>query len=188
MDNKHLTELLNIGQAELSPDQQHDIEEVYQQLKNIARVQRFKLHGPGKVSGQSSGLNTTALVNESWLKTHSKHKTFSNRDHFFAYCALAMRHILLDQARRNKLVTYVDDEQALDGHPVYKQSDFLLDLESQLERLGEFSPRLEKVFTYRFFGDMSFDSIAAVMQLSDRTVLREWKKARAMLAVALERT
>jgi len=178
MDDKAITQLLNVDQAALSPDQQHDIEKVYQQLKKIARVQRFKI--------QSHGLNTTALVNEAWVKTHSGQKTFSNRDHFFAYCALAMRHILLDQARRNKLITFVDDEQALDGHPVYKQSDYLLDLEQQLERLGKFSPRLEKVFTYRFFGDMPFESIAAVLSISDRTVLREWKKAKTMLAAAMK--
>lgn len=177
MDAPDLTELINTNQDKLSADQQHDIEAVYNQLKQIARVQRFKI--------SNHGLNTTSLVNEAWLKTHAGNRTFNDRRHFFAYCALAMRHILLDQARRNKLLTYVDDESALDGQPVYRQSDFLLDLERQLLRLGKYSKRLEQIFTLKFYGEMTFDDISDYLKISRRTAIRDWKKAQAMLSVAL---
>lgn len=177
MDERNLTELINSDQSELVQDQQHDLQEVYARLRKIARIQRFKI--------QNRGLQTTALVNEAWLKTQAGRKTFKDRSHFFAYCALAMRHILIDQARRNKLITYVSDERELDGQPTYLQSDYLLDLEEQLNRLAEYSPRLEKIFTCRFYGEMPFEDIGSVLDISRRTVIRDWKKARTMLAVAM---
>ncbi|WP_154224268.1 sigma-70 family RNA polymerase sigma factor [Marinicella rhabdoformis] len=176
MDYAQLTQALNNQDNPLSVEQQHDIEATYNHLKRIARSQRFKVKG--------TGLNTTALVNEAWIKSQ-KAKSFNDQNHFFAYCALAMRHILLNEAKKHRLVTYVDHEIETD-QPLLKQSDSLLDLERHLIKLKAFSPRLEQVFTYKFFGDMDFDVIAEVMNLSERTVFRDWKKAKAMLAVAME--
>lgn len=177
MDSANLTQLLNNSNTALTHEQQHDIEAVYQRLKEIARTQRFKIKG--------TGINTTALVNEAWLKSQKQAKTFNDRNHFFAYSALAMRHILLNEAKKNQLITYVDNVE-LNEQSVFKESGFLLDLEKQLERLKAFDEKLEQVFTYKFFGDMEFVDIADVMQVSERTVFRSWKKARAMLAVALK--
>ncbi|MCX7553219.1 ECF-type sigma factor [Marinicella sp. S1101] len=176
MDSSNLTQFLNSDQSALSAAQQQDMQAVYQRLKEIARSQRFKIKG--------SGINTTALVNEAWLKSQRNNKTFNDRNHFFAYAALAMRHILLNQAKKNRLITFVDPQQSCD-QPVYKESTYLLDLEQQLVRLKAFDEKLEQVFTYKFFGDMEFADIAAVMEVSERTVFRNWKKARAMLAVAM---
>lgn len=177
MDSANLTQLLNNKQSALTNEQQHDIEAVYQRLKEIARTQRFKIKG--------TGINTTALVNEAWLKSQNQSKTFNDRNHFFAYSALAMRHILLNEAKKNQLITYVDDSGFAE-QPVFKESSYLLDLEKQLIKLKAFDESLEQVFTYKFFGDMEFSDIAEVMQVSERTVFRNWKKARAMLAVALQ--
>ncbi|MFK8012058.1 MAG: ECF-type sigma factor [Marinicellaceae bacterium] len=177
MDYANLTQLLNDDQSALNTEQQHDIDAVYHRLKEIARTQRFKIKG--------TGINTTALVNEAWLKNQKQDKTFKSRNHFFAYSALAMRHILINEAKRNKLITYVDDTQYAEK-PVFKESSYLLDLEKQLAKLKIFDDKLEQVFTYKFFGDMEFSEIANVMQVSERTVFRNWKKARAMLAVALQ--
>jgi RNA polymerase sigma factor (TIGR02999 family) len=177
MDSKHLTQLLNKDQSGLTGQQQHDIEAVYQRLKEIARTQRFKVKG--------TGINTTALVNEAWLKSQNQNKTFNDRNHFFAYSALAMRHILLNEAKKNKLITYVD-AQSYTEQPVFKDSTYLLDLEKQLIKLKAFDQNIEQVFTYKYFGDMDFADIAEVMDVSERTVFRNWKKARAMLAVAMQ--
>lgn len=177
MDSRHLTQLLNKDQSGLTGQQQHDIEAVYQRLKEIARTQRFKVKG--------TGINTTALVNEAWLKSQNQNKTFNDRNHFFAYSALAMRHILLNEAKKNKLITYVD-AQSYTEQPVFKDSTYLLDLEKQLIKLKAFDQNIEQVFTYKYFGDMDFADIAEVMDVSERTVFRNWKKARAMLAVAMQ--
>jgi len=177
MDSAQLTQLLNNDQSALNDQQQQDIAAVYQRLKEIAKIQRIKIKG--------SSLNTTALVNEAWLKSQQNNKTFNDRNHFFAYSALAMRHILLNEAKKNRLLTFVDQPDEL-SQKVIKESDYLIDLENALTRLKAFNPSLEQVFTFKFFGDMEFSDIAEVMNVSERTVFRNWKKARAMLAVAMQ--
>lgn len=178
MELSDLTQILNNNNKNLSAGQQKDMDLIYGKLKQIAKSQRLKI--------KTNGLNTTALVNEAWLKTKDTDKTFNDRNHFFAYCSIAMRHILINQAKKNKLVTYVDDIELVQ-QKIYQQSDYLLELERQLKKLKKFSPRLEQIFTYRFFGDMDFDSIANLLKMSERTVLRDWKKARIMLSVAMEK-
>jgi len=179
MDVNNFTQLLNSEQNDLSPSQQKDMESIYQQLKNIAKSQKFKIN--------VEGLNTTSLVNEAWLKTKDTNKLFNDRNHFYAYCAITMRHILINQARKNKLITFTDDDEKLSQKEVYYQSDYLLDLERQLNKLKNFSPRLEKIFTYRFFAEMEFSSIAELLNTSERTILRDWKKAKVMLSIAIGR-
>ncbi len=174
MDGLPITEIVNTDPATLSPEQQRTMEDVYRQLKSVARGQRFRVHG--------RKIDTTALVHEAWLKYRDKPAAFNDRNHFFAYCALAMRHILYNQARRNRLVTFVDEADAPEQPSVRDQSEFLIDLERQLQALRDYSPRLEKVFTYRFFGDMTLDEVADVLEVSKRTAIRDWKKAQAMLA------
>ncbi len=176
MDGLPITEIVNMDPASLTPEQQRTMEDVYQQLKSVARGQRFRVHG--------RKIDTTALVHEAWLKHREKPTAFNDRNHFYAYCALAMRHILYNQARRNRLVTFVDEASAPEQHAVQDQSEFLIDLERQLRALRDYSPRLEKVFTYRFFGDMTLDEVADVLTVSKRTAIRDWKKAQAMLAAA----
>ena len=178
MDAEHITRLLNEDDWDLDAGELRQMDEVYQQLKRIARIQRVKV--------RVDGFNTTALVNEAWLKSQNARSAFKDRSHFYAYCALAMRHILLNQARRHKLVTYVDDDRALDRQPVYQQSEYLLELERMLQSLREYSARLERVFTFKFFGDMTFTDIATVLEISERTAKRDFKKAQAMLAAAME--
>ena len=141
MDTSGLTQLLNSNSQGLSSGQQNDMDMVYRKLKQIAKSQRFKI--------KNNGINTTELVNEAWLVTKGGNKTFNDRNHFFAYCSIAMRHILIQQARKNRLLTYVDNDK-LEEHIVYKQSDYLLELERQLIKLKAFSPRLEQIFTYKF--------------------------------------
>ena len=67
MDISNFTQLLNSDQQELTPSQQKGMEHIYHQLKNIAKSQKFKI--------KVNGLNTTALVNETWLKTKDTKKT-----------------------------------------------------------------------------------------------------------------
>lgn len=177
MDISNFTQLLNSDQQELTPSQQKGMEHIYHQLKNIAKSQKFKI--------KVNGLNTTALVNETWLKTKDTKKLFNDRNHFFAYCAIAMRHILINQARKNKLIIYVDNNDGLLQKEAYYQSEYLLDLERQLIKLKKFSSRLEQIFTYRFFAEMEFSSIAEHLNISERTIIRDWKKARVMLSVAM---
>ncbi len=179
MHINNFTQLLNSNQKNLSPEQESDMNDIYQKLKSIAKSQKFKI--------KTNGLNTTALVNEAWLKTKGNNKLFNDRNHFFAYCSIAMRHILINQSRKNKLITYIEDNQDILQQDIYQQSDYLLDLERQLKKLKLFSPRLEQIFTYRFYGEMEFNDIAELFQISERTIIRDWKKARTMLSIAMKR-
>ena len=177
MVNAEITKLLNNHDSEFSQSQQHDIAAVYQHLKNIARSQRLKI--------RDSSLNTTALVNEAWIKSNKQSKSFTDRQHFFAYCALAMRHILLNEAKRNQIITFVEYSDDTD-QATFKESDYLIELDIQLKKLKSFNYRLEQVFTFKFFGDMEFDDIATVLNVSERTVFRDWQKAKTMLAAAMQ--
>lgn len=176
MLNVEITSLLNQDSSDFSENQQHEIASVYQHLKQIARGQRLKIKG--------SSLNTTALVNEAWVKTHKQSKIFTDRKHFFAYCALAMRHILLNEAKHNQIITFVEYDDELKPTS-FNESDYLLELDLQLRKLKSYNSRLEQVFTFKYFGDMEFSDIAEVLDLSERTVFRDWQKAKTMLAAAL---
>ena len=172
-----ITRLLNQDSSDFSENQQHEIASVYQQLKKIAKGQRYNV--------KDSGFNTTALVNEAWVKTHKQSKKFTNRNHFFAYCALAMRHILLNEAKHNQIITFVEYNDELKPS-TFNESDYLIELDLQLRKLKSFSPRLEQVFTFKYFGDMEFNDIATVLDMSERTVFRDWQKAKTMLAAAMQ--
>ena len=177
MEMQELTQLLNRQGSDMTAEHQKMLEMVYQQLKKIAKSQKFK------VSQQE--LNTTALVNEAWIKLNKNNKNFTNRNHFFATSALAMRHILLNQAKKQAsrgISQPLEDDSLVDSAT---EALWLLDLEKQLQQLAEYSKRLEEVFVYRYFGGMKIEEIAELMSLSKRTVNRDWKKAKLMLSVAL---
>lgn len=178
MDPSQLTQLLNTDNRLLSAAQQKQLEGVYFHLKKIAHSQKFKV--------SKHELNTTALVNEAWIKLNHKDRTFNDRNHFFATSALAMRQILLNQAQKvaNR---GEDDTQEVDELVADKsEALWLIDLENQLKKIGQFSKRIETVFVYKYFGGMSIDEIAQNLDISPRTVDREWKKAKLMMSLALE--
>ncbi|TDR14641.1 sigma-70 family RNA polymerase sigma factor [Marinicella litoralis] len=178
MDQKQLTQLLNTDNRQLSKAQQQQLESVYFQLKKIAHSQKFKV--------QKHGLNTTALVNEAWIKLNHKDRVFNDRNHFFATSALAMRQILLNQAEKvaNR---GEDDTQEVEELLVDRtEAIWLIDLEHQLTKMGQYSDRLETVFVYKYFGGMSIEEIANSLEVSPRTIDRCWKKAKLMMSLALE--
>lgn len=172
-----LTQIINLDNEALSQDDQDALALVYQQLKKIAQSQKFKV--------SQHELNTTALVNEAWLKLFKNKKLFNDRNHFYATSALAMRHILLNQAK--KYVNQVQHQTWGDEVQLEQQSEalWLLDLERHLQNLAAYSPRLEQIFVCRYFGGMKIDEIASSMALSKRTVDRDWKKAKMMLSLAM---
>ncbi|NNE69530.1 MAG: sigma-70 family RNA polymerase sigma factor [Rhodothermales bacterium] len=157
---------------------------VYDELRAMAHRQ-LRFRKPGET------INTTGLVHEAYLKLFSRSDTtWNDRVHFFAVTAKAMRQILVDYARasraqkrggdahRTELVSGVlyEDARSLD----------LLDLEEALVRLGELNPRLAQIVEMRFYGGMSVEEIATALELSSRTVDRDWFKAKSFLYLALK--
>ena len=178
MDPKQLTQLLNTENSQLSFEQQQALESVYFQLKKIAHSQKYKVH--------NHELNTTALVNEAWIKLKGKDRCFNDRNHFFATSAMAMRQILLNQAQ--KVASRAEEDQFEVEDMVSDRSEaiWLLDLEQQLIKMGQYNSRLEEVFVYRYFGGMTIEEIATTLDASPRTIDRDWKKAKLMMTVALK--
>jgi RNA polymerase sigma factor (TIGR02999 family) len=177
MDTKYLTQLLNTDNRQLTTHQQKQLESVYYQLKKIAHSQKFKVH--------KHELNTTAIVNEAWIKLNNKDRVFNDRSHFFATSALAMRQILLNQAE--KVANRAEDiTEEIDGMVDKSEAIWLIDLEKQLTKMGQYSSRLETVFVYKYFGGMTIEEIGTALKTSPRTIDRDWKKAKLMMSLALE--
>jgi RNA polymerase sigma factor (TIGR02999 family) len=136
-------------------------------------------------------MDTTSLVHESYLKLVSADRlTPGDRVHFLAYAATVMRSIIVDAARSKQaerrgggaehvtLNTEIGDAHAA-------PEDEIINVHGALEQLARLDERLGKVVEMRYFGGMNDAEIAEVLGLTDRTVRRDWEKARLLLAHAL---
>ena len=131
-------------------------------------------------------LQTTALINEAYIRLIGwDNVQWQNRAHFFAVAAQLMRRILVDiaRARLGPRRGGGAAETTLDEAFVFRpdKSRDLLQLDEALTTLAEMDPRKSRIVELRFFGGLSVEETAAVLQISDRTVLREWNLARAWL-------
>jgi RNA polymerase sigma factor (TIGR02999 family) len=131
-------------------------------------------------------LQTTALINEAYLRLIGwKDVRWQTRAHFFAVASQLMRRILVDIARARDGPRRGGGtvETTLDEAMVFKpeRPRDLIALDEALTGLAEIDPRKSRIVELRFFGGLSVDETAMVLQLSDRTVLREWNLAKAWL-------
>lgn len=131
-------------------------------------------------------LQPTALINEALMRMHAPSETpFRNRSHFLAAAAQAMRHLLIDHARKknaDKRFDPADRVTLIEGAVSGGREDLdVLALEEALARLKAVSPRQEQIVTLRYFGGMSQDEVAEVLGVSVPTVARDWRVARMLL-------
>jgi RNA polymerase sigma factor (TIGR02999 family) len=162
---------------------------LYRELRDVAHRARA---ARGKGRRGDSTFTTTALVNEVYLKlVDQTHANWRDRAHFLAIAAVAVRHILVDRAkarlahkRGGNSVRVSLDDQLLN---VDDDAARLLELHDALEALAELEPRLARVVEYRFFGGLSEEEIADVLDVTVRTVQRDWAKARLLLRRELSR-
>ena len=156
---------------------------VYDELRDIARRQ-LSAHAPGNT------LSATGLVHEAYLKLLDQQRvTWRDRGHFVALASVAMRHVLVDRARARLADKRGGDRQriTLDSELVASvdQPETLLQLNDAIEWLAQVEPRLARVVDCRFFGGMTDDEIAEALDVTRRTVQRDWLKARLLLRHAL---
>jgi RNA polymerase sigma factor (TIGR02999 family) len=156
----------------------------YEELRRLAAT----------ISGEEGRgtLNPTALANEAWLKlAASPQLRWSSQLHFKRIAARAMRQVLVEAARRRSaskrggaasLVTF--DEDAADCNADARQ---LLAIDEALHDLARVSPRQAQMVESRFFGGMDIPETARLLQVSEATVQRDWRAARAWLARELRR-
>lgn len=162
---------------------------VYAELRRLARWQRGR-------AGGAPTLSTTMLVHETYLKLAESEKlSVRDRAHFFALAARAMRQVLLDAARRRLRdkrgggeVHVPIEVLVLEGREprAPMRAAELVALDAALERLAEADERLARLVEWRFFAGRSEEEIGAFLGVSERTVRRDWRKARAFLYRELE--
>ena len=157
-------------------------ERVYPQLRGLAHRVRNGRNG--------ETLNTTALANEAYLKlAGGRTVDWNGRAHFFAVAARAMRQILVDRARRSGAakrgggLAEVSLAEGMLAAPI--RADELLELDRALDRLASFEPRRAAVVEHRYFAGLTTEETAVVLGVSTATVERDWRAARAWLAVHL---
>ncbi|WP_256646051.1 ECF-type sigma factor [Thermomonas paludicola] len=160
---------------------------LYQELHGMARRQ---------LAGQQHGhtLDATALVHEAYLKLIGRgagSAQFDDRAHFFAYAASAMRSVIVDYARQRlaqkrggDLHRVTELPENLEGG--LRMDEDMLGLDTALTRLAAVDPRLTQVVELRYFAGLSELEIAALMQRSERSVRRDWQKARLFLLASLQ--
>jgi RNA polymerase sigma-70 factor (ECF subfamily) len=131
-------------------------------------------------------LQTTALVNEAWVRLINwQDASWQNRAHFIGLAAQLMRRVLVDEARRRQAQKYGADalhvSLANAEGSAHKKGTDLVALDDALSELATFDERQSKIIELRFFGGLSLEETASAMKISARTVQREWSLARAWL-------
>lgn len=152
---------------------------VYDELRRIAHryVQRER-------AGHT--LQTSALVNEAYLRLAGQQDvSWQNRAHFFAVTAQTMRHLLIDHARRRRYAKHGGELQQVpidDASQMSMQrATELIALEQALDELATLDQRKSRVVELRYFGGLSLEETAEVMNVSLMTVRRDWRAAKAWL-------
>ncbi len=152
---------------------------VYDQLHRIARQQ---LHG----ERPNHTLQPTSLVSELYLRLNLSAVEWADRAHLYAVAAKNMRRIIIDEARARAAQRRPPATRRVELRDVIvwsedHSSEFLA-LNEALERLAEFDPRQSQIVELKFFAGLTVEEIASVLELSDRTVKRDWSLARAWLS------
>lgn len=156
---------------------------LYRELRGMARRQLAGQYG--------QTLDATALVHEAYLKLAGRSGThFDDRAHFFAYAASAMRSVVVDYARQRMarkrggdLHRVTDLPEDLEGG--LRLDDDMLALDVALQQLAKVDERLARVVELRYFAGLAEQEIATLMQRSERSIRRDWQKARMFLMAAL---
>ena len=153
---------------------------VYQELRGLARRRL-------RSERQAHTLSTTGLVNEAYLKfSQQKQIAVDNRAEFFAFAGECMRRVLVDYARAHRAskrgggqpgVAFYDIEGLLSD----EQAQEVTDVDLALEKLKDIFPRGVEVLQYRLFGGLTLDETALALEVSKKTVQRDWTAAIAWL-------
>ena len=155
---------------------------VYDTLRRIARYQ---------LRGERAGhtLETTALINEAYLKLVDQSVSWENRAHFFGIAARLMRQLLVDYARARQRLKRGGDLQQISitaaGGLAEERAIDLLALDEALRTLTEVDPQSSHIVELRFFGGLTIEETAQVLGVSTPTVERGWRAARAWLQTEL---
>jgi len=162
------------------PTQGDAIAELYAELRRLAQTH---------VGNEAITLQATVLVNETYLRLRDRFE-WKGRAAFLSLASTAMRHIVVEHARRKRAEKRPPAEKALDFEAIvarYEENAHgLIALDAALEKLGEFDPALVRLVELRFFGGRSMDEIAEILGISPRQAARWWNTARGFLRRELD--
>ena len=158
---------------------------LYDDLRRIA-------HSRLAASGPQTLLNTGALVHEAYLRFQKADRiALNDREHFLAYAASTLRSVVVDFVRKRSAERRGGDllQVTLDTNMADRlvaSDDEILDVHEALDALAEVDPRLVRVVEMRYFAGLTEVEIAAALDVTERTVRRDWEKARVLLAAMLK--
>lgn len=156
----------------------------YSELRKLARSRL-------REGGRNTFLDTTALVHESYLRfLNSGHLKSEDRRAFFGYASRVMRSVIIDSIRERQAERHGGDHQRLTLSTQLLEdqngeNEDVLRVDEALDTLAQVEPRLAKVVEMRYFGGYTEAEIAEALELTERTVRRDWDKARLLLTAIL---
>ncbi len=161
---------------------------LYDELRHLAR-------GVLRRQGRGSRDQATSLVHKAYLRLLGSQVEWSDRRHFFAIAARAMRFVLVDEARRQlskkrgegETLT-LDSPLAQVADPLDHRPEEVLAVHHALAKLAEIRPRHEKLVELRYFSGLSVKETANILEVTPRTVVRDWKTVRVWLHGELQDT
>ena len=158
----------------------------YSELRRLARTRLA-------AGGRYTLLDTTALVHESFLRLQcAGNLRVNDGEHFLAYATKTMRSVVVDYARRRKAERHGGGAahtslNSVHAEEISASDDEILEVHEALEVLAGVDPRLVQVVEMRYFGGLTDVEIGQALGVTDRTVRRDWERARLLLAGILGR-
>lgn len=158
---------------------------MYQELHQLA-------HRRLQASPRRNSLETTGLVHESYLRfLKAGRLRLTDRAHFLSYSSRVMRSIIVDLVRKHRAERHGGSALQVTlntkvANEVDASEEQIIRIHEALEDLGKVEPRLVQIVEMRYFGGLTENEVAEVLELTERTVRRDWQKARLLLSAALE--
>ncbi|MCB1051958.1 MAG: sigma-70 family RNA polymerase sigma factor [Acidobacteria bacterium] len=155
-------------------------------LFELAHVELRKLAKSAKRQVSDASLQVTELINEAYIRLFDQTQlSWTNRLQFYALASQVMRHLLLDQARRKLALKRGGDQHQVTmtdfENPMALSLEMLLSLDKALNALAEHDPRKAQIVEMRYFAGMKCEEIADLLEISSKTVERDWKFAKLWL-------
>jgi len=170
---------MNAGEEPSPSTPEQPFDEVYRRLRDVARRERRRF-------GAGQTLNTTALVHEVYIDMCAARKDATPPRDFFGYAARSMRNLLIDNARHCLRPKHGGDlrQTGLDSDSlkaVQLDASQALELDAALDKLQESDARAAEVVELHYFAGLGLTQIAELLGVSERTINRDWRVARAWL-------
>ena len=157
---------------------------LYHELKHIASSRRQSFQ-------DNQTINTTALVNETWLKLKNSDIQYNDKQHFLSIASIAMRQVLLDAAKSKQrlkrpdfVTTATQKQDSLNA--IENEAEWLYQLDVILNKLEKHSPRGATVFNLKFFCGLTLTEIAKILDVSLKTAHRDWEKSKQIISTTFK--